>query len=91
MTFTGTLPSGVSLVDNGDGTATLSGTAAIGTAKTYTLKITAKNTAGSSAQTFTLVLNQAPAITSAANATFVTGKSATFKVTTTGTPVSALS
>ena len=91
VTYTGSLPTGLSLADNGDGTATLSGTAATGTAKTYTLKITAKNTAGSSTQTFTLVLNQAPAITSAASATFVTGKSATFKVTTTGTPVSALS
>ena len=91
LTYTGTLPSGLSFADNGDGTATLSGTAAVGTAKTYTLKITAKNTAGSSTQTFTLVLNQAPAITSAANATFVTGKFGTFKVTTTGTPLSALS
>ena len=91
LTLTGTLPSGLRFLDNGNGTATLSGTAATGTAKTYTLKITAKSTAGSSTQTFTLVLNQAPAITSAANATFVTGKFGTFKVTTTGTPVSALS
>ena len=58
LTFTGTLPSGVTLVDNGNGTATLSGTPAAGTAKSYTLKITAKNSAGSVVQTFSLVVTK---------------------------------
>ena len=91
LTFTGTLPSGVTLVDNGNGTATLSGTPAAGTAKSYTLKITAKNSAGSVVQTFSLVVNQAPAVTSAATASFTIGKSGTFKVTSTGSPAAALS
>ena len=90
LTQTGTLPTGVTFLDNGDGTATLSGTPS-GSAKTYTLKITAKNAAGSVTQSFSLVVRQVPAITSAATATFVTAKTGTFKVTTTGSPVSALS
>ncbi len=43
ISVTGTLPSGVTLTDNGDGTATLGGTAAPGTAGTYNLTITAAN------------------------------------------------
>jgi Putative Ig domain len=56
LTLVGTLPSGVTFVDNGNGTATLSGTPAAGTAKTYALKITAKSTAGSVTQSFSLVV-----------------------------------
>ena len=91
LTYTGTVPSGMSFVDDGDGTATLSGTPAAGTAKTYILKITAKNSAGSVVQTFSLVVIQTPAVTSATTATFTTAKSGTFKVTTSGTPAPALS
>lgn len=40
-TETGSLPSGVTFVDNGDGTATLSGTPAAGTGGTYALTLTA--------------------------------------------------
>jgi large repetitive protein len=90
LTRTGTLPTGVTFVDNGDGTATLSGTPS-GTAKTYALKFTAKNAAGSVSQTFSLVVQQAPAITSATTVTFTTAKTGSFKVTTTGSPASELS
>ena len=90
LTLTGTPPSGVSLVDNGDGTGTLTGIPAAGTAKTYPLKITAKNAAGSVTQSFSLVVTQAPAITSATTTTFTAGKAGTFKVTTTGSPAAAL-
>ena len=62
---TGTLPSGVTFTDNGDGTATLAGTPAAGTAGTYSLTITASNGVGPDAtQTFTLTVDVAPAITS---------------------------
>lgn len=47
------LPSGITLVDNGNGTATLSGTAAYGQGGVYTLAITAANGAS---QTFTLTV-----------------------------------
>src|SRR5256886_7151586 len=43
LTESGTLPSGVTFKDNGNGTATLSGTPAAGTAATYTLTFTARS------------------------------------------------
>jgi hypothetical protein len=55
LSETGALPSGVSFVDNGDGTATLSGTPDVGTEGPYTLTITASNGVSPNAtQTFTL-------------------------------------
>ena len=60
-----TLPSGVSFVDNGNGTASLSGTPAAGTGGTYALSIAAANGVPPNAtQTFTLTVNQPPAFTS---------------------------
>jgi len=56
LTFAGPLPSGMSFADNGNGTATLSGNPAAGTAKTSTLKITAENAAGSATQSFSLLV-----------------------------------
>jgi hypothetical protein len=66
LSETGTLPSGVTFTDNGDGTATLSGTAAAGTVGTYSLTLTAHNGIGSDAtQNFTLnVNNPAPVLSS---------------------------
>ena len=91
LTKTGTLPSGVTFVDNGNGTATLSGTPAAGTAGNYPITITATNGVGSPAnQSFTLTVNQAPAITSANNTTFTVGTAGSFTVTTTGTPTPTL-
>jgi hypothetical protein len=62
---TGTLPSGVTFTDHGNGTATLSGTPASGSAGTYPISITASNGSGSAAtQSFTLtVLAQSPTST----------------------------
>jgi nitrogen regulatory protein PII-like uncharacterized protein len=86
-----TLPSGVTLTDNGDGTATLamdSSTAA----GVYTFTIKAANGVSPDAtQTFTLTVNAAPAITSADNATFVAGAAQTFAVITSGLPIAAIS
>ena len=84
---TGALPSGVSLVDNGDGTAALSGTPAAGTGGTYPITITAQNGVGSDAtQAFTLTVNEAPSFTSAAATTFTVGSAGSFDVTTGGFP-----
>jgi len=91
LSETGALPSGVGLVDNGNGTATLSGTPAAGTGGTYTITIKATNTVGTTPQTFTLTVDQAPAITSANNVTFTVGAFGTFTVTTSGFPAPALS
>lgn len=55
LTETGALPSGVTFVDNGDGTATIAGTPAGGTAGDYAITITAANGIGSGAtQAFVL-------------------------------------
>jgi len=57
---TGALPGGVTFVDNGNGTATLSGTPAAGSATSYPLTITAANGVSPDAsQSFTLTVNTA--------------------------------
>ena len=95
ITASGSLPSGVTLTDNGNGTATLAGTPAAGTNASYPITITAANGLGSNAaQSFTLTVNPAnaaPVITSASGTTFAAGSAGTFPVTTTGIPAAALS
>ncbi len=81
LTLGGTLPSGVSFVDNGDGTATISGTPAAASGGDYALTLTVTNGAGSSAQSFTLSVTEEPAITSADAATIGVGSAAAFTVT----------
>ena len=46
ITEIGALPSGVTLTDNGDGTATLAGTAGGGNSGSYPITITAANGVG---------------------------------------------
>jgi FG-GAP-like repeat/Putative Ig domain len=88
---TGALPTGVSFIDNGDGTATISGTPAIGSLGVYDLALAASNgIVPDASQSFTLMVDQAPAITSVDNTTFTTGSTGTFTVTTTGFPNSML-
>lgn len=82
VTGGGPLPSGLSLSSAG----VLSGTAAAGSATTKTLEITATNFAGTNKQNFTLVVNQKPAITSSASATFTYDTVTPFSITTTGSP-----
>ncbi|HET6815758.1 MAG TPA: putative Ig domain-containing protein [Mycobacteriales bacterium] len=92
LSQTGTLPSGVTFTNNGDGTATLAGTPGAGTAGTYPLSIKATNNVGPSAtQAFTLQVNEKPAITSASSVTFGVETAGTFQVTATGTPKPTLS
>ncbi|MCW2758586.1 MAG: hypothetical protein JWO46_2332, partial [Nocardioidaceae bacterium] len=91
LTRTGTLPTGVTFVDNGDGTATLAGTPATGKGGSYPITITATATGGTApaaTQSFTLRVDEKPAITSADHATFAVGAAGSFTVTTTaGFPV----
>jgi Putative Ig domain len=95
ITESGSLPSGVTFTDNGNGTATLSGTPAAGTSGSYPITITAGNGVSPNAsQNFTLTVNPAtaaPLITSANAATFAAGTAGTFTVTTTGNPTAKLS
>ena len=73
----------MTFVDNGDGTATLSGTPDVGSGGIYTFTITATNgVAPDATQTFTLTDNEAPSITSANSTTFGVGTLGSFTVTT---------
>ncbi|MDR6120082.1 hypothetical protein QE370_003266 [Aeromicrobium sp. SORGH_AS981] len=83
LTVAGDLPSGLSFVDNGDGTATLAGTPANGSAATYPVTVEASNAKLSSTQDVTLTVSlatQTVAITSDAPANAVVGQ--TYAVTT---------
>jgi hypothetical protein len=85
---TGALPSGVTLTTAG----LLSGTPAAGTGGSYPITITASNGVSPAAtQSFTLTVNQPPAITSAGNATFTAGTAGSFTVTATGNPTPTVS
>ena len=85
------LPSGLTLTDNHDGSATLSGTAAPGTGGTYKFVLNASNGFGPDAsQAFTLTINQAPAITSPNAVTFRVGAANSFSITTTGFPAPSI-
>jgi hypothetical protein len=87
----GALPTGVTFVDNLDGTATLSGTPAAATGGTYHLTLGASNgVLPAATQSFTLAINQAPAVTSAAAATFIAGQSGSYTMTTTGFPIGVM-
>ena len=89
LSQTGTLPTGVSFNAT---TGVLSGTPAAGTGGTYPITFTAQNgVAADATQSFTLTVNQAPAITSASSTTFTVGVAGTFTVTTTGNPKPTLS
>jgi hypothetical protein len=83
----GALPAGLSWVDNGNGTATVAGTPGVGAGGSYPLTISAANAFGTVTQKFTLTVDQAPSITSAATATATHGKAFTFTFTTIGYPV----
>jgi probable HAF family extracellular repeat protein len=86
----GVFPGGVSFIDNGNGTATLAGTPAAGSGGIYHVVFLAANDAGFATEHFTLTVNEAPSITSAAGTTFFVGVAGSFTVTTTGFPVPAL-
>ncbi len=93
LSESGTLPSGLSFTDNGDGTANFTGMVAAGTAGTYPITITATNSAGSVSQSFTLTItntDSAPTTvftstgSNTLNATVGTGSSFTFTATGNG-------
>ena len=56
LSESGTLPSGLSFTDNGNGTANFTGMVAAGTAGTYPITITATNSAGTVSRPFTLTI-----------------------------------
>jgi uncharacterized repeat protein (TIGR01451 family) len=83
----GPLPNGLTFVDNGNGTGTLHGTPMVFIGGDFGITFTAQNGVGSPAtQPFTIILQQAPAFTSANNAVFAYGVPNSFTVTTVGFP-----
>jgi hypothetical protein len=89
FTESGTLPNGVSF---NTATGVLTGTPMVNTAGIYTLNFTPKNATGTgTTQTFTLIVDQPPAITSGSTATFTEGTFASFNVTATGFPTPTFS
>jgi hypothetical protein len=81
ITEAGALPDGIDFIDNGEGTATLSGVPTV--FGTFGLTLTADNGAGqTSTQSFTLTVDGPPSITSASQMTFTAGLAGTFTVTT---------
>jgi cyclophilin family peptidyl-prolyl cis-trans isomerase len=85
------LPTGVTLTDNHDGTATIQGTPAVGSGKVYNVTITASNSSGTAAtQTFALTVDEAPAITAIPATTFAVGTAGTISVQTTGFPTDTI-
>jgi Ca2+-binding RTX toxin-like protein len=86
----GSLPAGVSLVSNGNGTGTLAGTPPTSATGVFSFTIQAADISGDTAtQNFTLTVGGAPAITSASTAQFFTTSAGTFTFTTTGFPTPA--
>ena len=92
LSESGSLPSGVSFTAGTNGTATLSGTPAAGSGGAYSITISASNAPSvATTQAFTLKVDQGPAITSAASATFTAGVPGSFTITTSGYPAAAFS
>ena len=83
----GTLAAGLSFVDNGNGTATLSGAPDAGSGGTYKITISATNSVGTTTQTFALTVRQPPLITGPSTASAVHGTVSTFTFSATGYPV----
>ena len=82
----GALPQGLTWTDYGNGTASLAGTPGAGQGGVYKLTFTAASGAGMVSQSFTLTVDQAPAITSAPTAAAVHGKAFSFTFAAAGYP-----
>lgn len=80
ITATATLPAGLSLTDNGDGTARLHGTPTVAPGA-YGIDLSAVNTIGTTPGLFSLTIMSAPSFTSADHTTFSAGAAGDFAVT----------
>lgn len=89
LSLVGTLPSGMTFTDLGDGTATIAGTPAVASAGRFDLEITVDNGVGTpQVLEFALRVNTPATFTTAATATFVAGEADSFAVgTAAGFPV----
>ena len=85
VTVTGSLPAGVAVTDNGDGTATLAGTPAAGSGGVYRFTLATANGVGSpDAQRFTLTVNETVSAVTDAEIEVTTGVRGSTTVSTSG-------
>lgn len=82
LSETGALPAGVDFVPTPLGRATLTGVPAPGSGGIYRLTLHATSVTGSATQALVVTVDETPAFTSAASATFTGGEPGTFTVTT---------
>jgi hypothetical protein len=87
MTETGALPQGLTWTDNGNGTATLAGAPGVAQGGVDKLTFTAASATGTTTQSFTLTVDQAPGILTAPAATAGKGKPFSFTFAAAGYPV----
>lgn len=80
------LPAGIFVTNIGHGEARLGGTPAAHSGGVYNVTLKATSTSGTYTQAFTLTVDQAPLITSAAHITGPVGNPFSFTVTTSGYP-----
>ena len=85
------LPGGLVLTDNGNGTATLAGTPQSTTSGSWPVVLSAHNGAGTATQSATIEVHAGAAIISAPTAAFVAATSGSFTITTSGTPSATVS
>ncbi len=88
---TGTLPGGLAFVAGTDGTGTISGTPAAGTAGTYPITVTRTTGSGRYDTPVTVAVIDKAVITSANATTVRQGTAFTFNVTSAGTPSATIS
>ena len=87
ITMAGALPAGITLVDHGNGTATIAGTAPDEQGgRTYPITLSATNAVGTADQSFTLALDRVPQFTSAPPAAIVADVPVSFSIMTVGSP-----
>jgi LPXTG-motif cell wall-anchored protein len=83
LTASGTLPTGVTFVDNGTGTATIAGTPAAGSGGSYPISITAANGSNpEGAQSFVLTVTEPVSFTNADAVRLTRGVESAFRFTT---------
>ncbi len=85
------LPAGLTFTPGAGGTAVIAGTPSAGAGGIYYFSITATNGAGSSAQAFTLTVNESPSVSTPGSQTVNMGEPVTIALTSTGYPTPAVS
>jgi hypothetical protein len=90
ITYTGTLPANVTFKDNGNGTATISGTPTTAAYGVYPLTIKATNDVGAASQSFSLAVGTPPSFADVPAMAFTETHFSTFTVRTSGDPTAEI-